>query len=174
MFMRATVLSVKPSDTEPLHSWFRDRFQVAGDCLNSNSSLIDAPPVFLSPFWAGAAHVVQLGPIWIEQRRREPAPPPRCPIEDAAQRREQTTLWRHAIPRTASFRRSPGRAPATRFQRVDSDSGSNEFSSVITKAGGLRCLELDHRLNIVKAKAVQLSQSTRPFLIGLSESTIAQ
>ena len=30
--------------------------------------------MLLSPFWAGATHVVQLGPIWIEQRGREPAP----------------------------------------------------------------------------------------------------
>ena len=30
-----------------------------------------------APFWAGATHVVQFGSIWIEQRRREPAPPPR-------------------------------------------------------------------------------------------------
>src|SRR5262245_37912875 len=29
-----------------------------------------------SPFWAGATHVVQLRPIRIEQRGREPAPSP--------------------------------------------------------------------------------------------------
>src|SRR5215831_11732997 len=29
-----------------------------------------------SPLWTGAAHVVQLRPIRIEQRGREPAPPP--------------------------------------------------------------------------------------------------
>ena len=46
------------------------------------------PRVFLSPFWAGATHVVQFGPIWIEQQAREPAPPLRHRIEDAAPRRD--------------------------------------------------------------------------------------
>jgi hypothetical protein len=47
--------------------------------------------VLLSPFWAGTAHVVQLGPIWIEQRSREPAPPLRRRVEDSprSRRREQ-------------------------------------------------------------------------------------
>jgi hypothetical protein len=35
-----------------------------------------------SPFWTGAAHVVQLGPIRIEQRGREPAPSPSRRAED--------------------------------------------------------------------------------------------
>jgi hypothetical protein len=43
--------------------------------------------VLLSPFWAGATHVVQLGPIWIEQRTREPAPAPRGHTDDAAESR---------------------------------------------------------------------------------------
>jgi hypothetical protein len=48
-----------------------------------------SPHVFLSPFWAGAAHVVQFGPIWIEQQAREPAPPLRHRIEDARRDGEQ-------------------------------------------------------------------------------------
>ena len=43
--------------------------------------------VLLSPFWAGATHVVQLGPIWIEQRGREPAPATRGQTDDAVESR---------------------------------------------------------------------------------------
>jgi hypothetical protein len=43
--------------------------------------------VLLSPFWTGATHVVQLGPIWIEQRGREPTPAPRGHTDDAAESR---------------------------------------------------------------------------------------
>ena len=35
-----------------------------------------------SPFWTGATHVVQLRPIRIEQRGREPAPSPRRRAQD--------------------------------------------------------------------------------------------
>ena len=43
--------------------------------------------VLPSPFWAGATHVVQLGPIWIEQRGREPAPATRGQTDDAVESR---------------------------------------------------------------------------------------
>jgi hypothetical protein len=36
----------------------------------------------------GRGHVVQFGPIWIKQQAREPAPPLRHRIEDAAPRRD--------------------------------------------------------------------------------------
>jgi hypothetical protein len=40
--------------------------------------------VLLSPFWARATHVVQLGPIRMEQSR-EPAPPLRSDPDGAAE-----------------------------------------------------------------------------------------
>src|SRR5437660_12068802 len=61
-----------------------DCFQLADDCfkplLACESS---ATRVLLSPFWAGATHIVQLGPIWIEQWGRAATPLPRRRVEDA-------------------------------------------------------------------------------------------
>jgi hypothetical protein len=65
-----------------------DRFQLADDCLKPFLACeSSAVRMFLSPFWAGTAHIVQLGPIWIEHRGREPAPPPRRRAEDAPRSR---------------------------------------------------------------------------------------
>ena len=51
--------------------------------------------VLLSPFWARAAHVVQLGPIRVEQRAPQPAPPPSDYIKTAAFRRGRKQHSRH-------------------------------------------------------------------------------
>jgi hypothetical protein len=71
-----------------------------------------SPRVFLSPFWAGTAHVVQFGPIWIEQQARERAPPMRHLIEDARRDGEQHSEDR--LQERTHFDASWG-GPATRF-----------------------------------------------------------
>jgi hypothetical protein len=57
----------------------------------SSPSELGTAPVLLSPFRARAAHVVQLGPVRVEQRGPEPAPPLGSHVEAAARRgdREQ-------------------------------------------------------------------------------------
>jgi hypothetical protein len=45
--------------------------------------------VLLPPFRPRAAHIVSLGPVGVEQRGRQPAPPPSGPVETARQRRER-------------------------------------------------------------------------------------
>src|SRR5437588_11088009 len=52
-------------------------------------SELGTAPVLLSPFRARAAHVVQFGPVRVEQSGPEPAPPLGRHVEAAARRREQ-------------------------------------------------------------------------------------
>ena len=58
---------------------FRDRFQLARGPSTAR--------VLRSPFRAGAAHVVQLGPVRVEQRGPQPAPPPHDHVQTTPLRR---------------------------------------------------------------------------------------
>src|SRR5260370_27157946 len=62
---------------------FRDRFQLARGPSTAC--------VLRSPFRAGAAHVVQLGPVRVEQRGPQPAPPPHDHVQTTPLRDRKST-----------------------------------------------------------------------------------
>jgi hypothetical protein len=75
--------------------WRRHSFIVSvktdQDAERSPPSELSTAPVLLSPFRARAAHVVQFGPVRVEQSGPEPAPPLGSHVEAAARRREQNS-----------------------------------------------------------------------------------
>jgi hypothetical protein len=78
------------------------------DAERSPPSGLGTAPVLLSPFRARAAHVVQLGPVRVEQRGPEPAPPLGSHVEAAARRGgSRTTLLTCTNLKMCSCRTSP-------------------------------------------------------------------
>src|ERR1700704_84880 len=59
----------------------------SGRAIKSATIKPGAARVLLSPFRAGAAHIVKLGPVRVEQRRPQPAPPPSGRVQAARRRR---------------------------------------------------------------------------------------
>jgi len=63
--------------------------------MTENVGVYSPGGVLLSPFWAWAAHVVQLGPIRVEQRAPQPAPPQSDYVKVAASPRGRKQHSRH-------------------------------------------------------------------------------